>query len=319
MDTQYVQDNLEPIWSDVAPIERPVVAHYTTIQNFENILRDGEIWFSNPLLMNDYEEVRFGIANFLQSLEHSSDLLAALKSKERIELFNEGIRNVFRDFDYRILFDVYAFCLSEHDLLDNDGRLSMWRAYAGGGSGVALIFDTSKLPPPTQNPFIFAPVIYATRAQRADWIWAKIKQFSSLVASADFKNEQLQHVAWYLFERIKVFSLFSKHDGFNEEREWRIVYLPDRDQGSRYKQYFKHSLSQNTAVPKMKLPMFESIASGSDNSQNFTISEILNKVIIGPTNASALSLNSVKRMCNHYRPGNLADKVFQSTIPYRPS
>ena len=36
---------------------KPLLAHYTSISNLEKILKDDEIWLSNPLFMNDLEEV----------------------------------------------------------------------------------------------------------------------------------------------------------------------------------------------------------------------------------------------------------------------
>ena len=39
----------------------PLLAHYTSIDVIEKILRSEEIWFSNPLFMNDLEEMRFGM------------------------------------------------------------------------------------------------------------------------------------------------------------------------------------------------------------------------------------------------------------------
>jgi hypothetical protein len=40
---------------------QPLLAHYTSIDVVEKILRNEEIWFSNPLFMNDLEELRFGL------------------------------------------------------------------------------------------------------------------------------------------------------------------------------------------------------------------------------------------------------------------
>ena len=40
---------------------KPLLAHYTSIQNVEAIITSNEFLLSNPLLMNDYEEVRFGL------------------------------------------------------------------------------------------------------------------------------------------------------------------------------------------------------------------------------------------------------------------
>jgi hypothetical protein len=38
-----------------------LLAHYTSIDVIEKILRSEEIWFSNPLFMNDLDEMRFGM------------------------------------------------------------------------------------------------------------------------------------------------------------------------------------------------------------------------------------------------------------------
>jgi hypothetical protein len=39
------------------PQGRPLLAHYTSMSSLENILKTDEIWFSNPLFMNDVEEI----------------------------------------------------------------------------------------------------------------------------------------------------------------------------------------------------------------------------------------------------------------------
>jgi hypothetical protein len=38
------------------PAKRSLLAHYTSIPVLEAILRNNEIWLSNPLFMNDMEE-----------------------------------------------------------------------------------------------------------------------------------------------------------------------------------------------------------------------------------------------------------------------
>src|SRR5437660_295062 len=41
---------------------RPLLlAHYTSVQVIEQILKNNEIWLSNPLYMNDLEEMRLGV------------------------------------------------------------------------------------------------------------------------------------------------------------------------------------------------------------------------------------------------------------------
>ena len=50
---------------------RPLLAHYTSIKVMESILSTSEIWFSNPLFMNDHQEMRSGLEagmSFFQTL-----------------------------------------------------------------------------------------------------------------------------------------------------------------------------------------------------------------------------------------------------------
>ena len=43
------------------PNQTPLLAHYTSINNFERIIEGEELWFANPLNMNDSEELVFGM------------------------------------------------------------------------------------------------------------------------------------------------------------------------------------------------------------------------------------------------------------------
>src|SRR5713226_9148195 len=56
----------DPIFARFAHVDRitsapPLLAPYTSIRVLENILLTDEIWFSNPLFMNDLQEMRFGL------------------------------------------------------------------------------------------------------------------------------------------------------------------------------------------------------------------------------------------------------------------
>ncbi len=66
MDDHGVYRLFAPLWDDLRPedafnVKKPLLAHYTTVQTLERILTTNEVWFSNPLFMNDLEEVRFGL------------------------------------------------------------------------------------------------------------------------------------------------------------------------------------------------------------------------------------------------------------------
>ena len=108
MTNDEIYECFNPLWDDVKERElkekKPLLAHYTSIANLEKILANDEIWFSNPLLMNDLEELQYGIR-----------LGAALFSQ------NTEIREVCdRQDRYNILiksFESLQFCLPFADIV----------------------------------------------------------------------------------------------------------------------------------------------------------------------------------------------------------
>jgi hypothetical protein len=127
LDDQETMKVFLPLWSDLRPedafsAKKPLLAHYTTIQTLEKILTTNEVWFSNPLFMNDYEEVRFGIIQANEIVLSSLRLLDACRTQERAALFKNSFANLFDRFANEHVLDVYVFSLSNHARDDNDGR-----------------------------------------------------------------------------------------------------------------------------------------------------------------------------------------------------
>jgi hypothetical protein len=91
-----------PLWDDARgedafPKHRPLLAHYTKWEVLESILRNNEIWFSHPVLMNDPEEVIFGLsagAELFVKDEH----LAAACGPRRFAMLNGGFKYWFDRF-----------------------------------------------------------------------------------------------------------------------------------------------------------------------------------------------------------------------------
>jgi len=63
-----------------------------------------------------------------------------------------------------------------------------------------------------------------------EWVRQRyILQFSEIIKKSALPDDKLYIGSYRFFERIKLFALFTKHRGFLEEREWRAVYMRDRD------------------------------------------------------------------------------------------
>jgi hypothetical protein len=174
MDDLQIINMFDPLFADLRdggsfPAKRPLLAHYTSIQALEAILRSNEVWFSNPLFMNDIEEVRFGINVGANLFLTSTELESACGNKERFNLLRSKFIQYYDAFVNEYVIDTYIFCLSEHVKDDTDGLLSMWRGYGGNGSGVAIVFDAGKLPVRDDAPLIIARVQYASTEERTNW------------------------------------------------------------------------------------------------------------------------------------------------------
>jgi len=304
----------QPHDSNSFPIKRPLLAHYTSIAILEQILKTDEIWFSNPLFMNDFEELRFGIQQGIQAFWGSEAIKTACRSQERFGRLAYAF-NFYSDFfQSELLIDTYVFCLSEHEANNNDGLLSMWRGYGGNGSGVAIIFDSRQANVVPESPLLIMPVIYSSTDDRIEWLKNILVRFAEIMASFEIPDDKLHIPAWILFDRIRQFSLFTKHCGFSEEKEWRIAYIKDRDVNHAFAPMCDYTVCNRGVEPKLKFQV-EHIPGLTDSDLN--LCKIIYKIILGPSTSSPLAKNTVLRMLDKVGKPELKDRVFGSTIPFR--
>lgn len=307
-----------PLWEEI-PADalhgpRPLLAHYTSTENLEKILANDEIWFSNPLLMNDMEELRLGINLGLRMFQGHAGIKAICDREDRYQILATNFYQNYQNLDNDHAYDIYALCLTEHDPNDMDGLLSMWRGYGGNGKGAALVFDSSQIPFVETSPFVFSRVEYLTTRQRESWITALLDQFAAILGSSDIRDDKLHLAAHALFERIKIFSLFTKHRGFSEEREWRVVYLKDRDRENRLHSMFSYTIGPAGIEPKLKFKVgpIDGVTGG-----DLSLDTLIDRIIIGPSGSSALEIHAIKRMLESINKAELANKIAGSTTPFR--
>jgi len=272
--------------------------------------------------MNDLEEVRFGVLSGIEIIRLSKELHDALGSDLRRSAFLDAIEEAFNEYGNEEVFDLYVICFSVHTKDNSDGILSMWRGYGNQGKGAALVFDTSKFPVPDKTPLTLGGVLYATKEERKEKITQKINALSEFIATNHFPDEYLGTAAREFFKRLCLFAVFSKHVGFKEENEWRLVYLKNRDELDSesklvfFDKYFSFFNGPSGIQPKLKLPVGEFLQSIG---ATVSFSDLIDSIIIGPTAASPLAKRSVERMLKAIGKENLIEKVKSSAIPFRAS
>ena len=126
--------------------KRPLLAHYTSITTLKDILKRQEVWLSNPLFMNDLEELRFGIIEGTALFAEKCGGACRLRRspREDVARFQSLSRRYFKWQKHGNRY-LCCLCLSEHPKKNNDGSLSMRRAYGRHGNGAALVFRTEGL------------------------------------------------------------------------------------------------------------------------------------------------------------------------------
>lgn len=308
-----------PLYADLRPEEgfdakKPLLAHYTTFQVLEQILANNEVWFSNPLFMNDLEEVRFGIIQGNELVMTRPELEAACKTPERAQLFKDSFAFYFNRFADEHVLDTYIFCLSNHGRDDNDGLLSMWRGYGANGNGVAIVFDAAQFDLIEESALIVAKVSYDSTEARLAWLKNLLIGFETAIRGSEIPDDKLRIAANMLFERIKLFALFTKHRGFKEEDEWRVVYLPERDVKKQLEPMFHYRLGPRGVEPKLKFKMLPVKGLTGDD---LSLAKTIDRIILGPTVASPMALATVQRMFDVLNRSELKSKLRASTIPFR--
>ncbi|MGH8498457.1 MAG: DUF2971 domain-containing protein [Methylococcales bacterium] len=304
--------------ADIIFERKPLLAHYTSIQTIEKIIKDEEIWFSNPLCMNDTEELRFGL-NTGMRLFTQSNVVDEIIGKQKADDARQKLTDCYMEYNKTHAIKVYVFCLSEHRPDDNDGKLSMWRAYGSGGNGAAIVFNTEPIFKWEDSPLIIAKVDYATREERKKKLGQLIQKWCSIVADNHIAEDKFWIAPASLFNAFTLFALTWKHSGFKEEQEWRVIYMPERDRKGILKDKMSYVIGSRGVEPKLKLNIAP--LPGSPSPSPISLASLLDRIILGPCVSSDLAISSFHVMLNQIKPEfpEFVDKVFASTIPLRPT
>jgi hypothetical protein len=286
---------------------------YTRAESAIKILRSKALWMRKAQWMNDYREIEYGwelLYDVYRNTQAGQRFRAALDaahsgiSKEITDNFDPWVNS------YRL--NTYVASLSEHDdSEDTNGRLSMWRAY-GGSSGVAMVIKSAPLTTASHELGAYSsPVTYFSRPDveaHFDKIAAAVQGDTAFVAS-----QPRPAIVSMIHEALRFGIICCKHPGFDEEREWRIVYNPERDEHQYKKLVLTRSVEvvNGIAQPVYSMPL--KVFPGYDLSP----AAILDRIIIGPTNFPDALLEAFRIELEGAGVPNPKDKVIVSDIPLR--
>jgi Protein of unknown function (DUF2971) len=252
-------------------------AYYTTADVAYQVIKNKRIWMRNTSTMNDYLEIQYG-QDLLVSV---IDGTAGDALEEAVEACQPG---VFKETWAKLkawlpgfAADTYITCVSEHDLTSEDeiGRLSMWRAY-GGKAGVAIVIDGNSFAIESDYLGAYAsPVAYFNQDQFSNSVLAVAKNILDNQQSVQLIDREKLKTT--LFNMFRFAVLCTKHPGFAEEREWRVIASPIMHKS----EVLESEIATVRGVPQpiLKIPLEDFPQFGING---LSIPKLITRLIIGP-------------------------------------
>jgi hypothetical protein len=289
--------------------------HYTSAENAINIFNSKQVWLRSARSMNDFMEVEHGFQYLL-------DFFQKDENKFRKEFYNiangfcEGAaEEAIKPFDQwlpTVRFNTYLACFSEHDD-DEDafGRLSMWRTYGRSSVGVAIVLNSAPFMLKSETLNIFAsPVSYLSREKFHEGLLSIMKRMN---AESEFlKSVPRQVIINSIFAMLLLGSTCSKHPGFREEREWRVIAVPKIFPSP----VLSNSIEMIAGIPQLvfKVPLKDIPDQGLVGVE---IPAFVDRVIIGPSNYPLPIFDAFVATLEATGMQDAASKVIVSNIPLR--
>lgn len=317
--------------------------HYTTAAGLSGIIESKSLRATHASFMNDEEEIRGFYDRILPEILHPIYLKYAEDSKDHPEFrrrqgemsFERYCVDGFEELVRKIKeaasawHDHYITSFSTTTETDSwvreHGLLSQWRAYGSDG-GYAIVFDAKALDeilqaeskPDQEEEFCWVDVQYSgldgnRRTSDIDtngWI-GKLEEAAGAFLRSGTTDDSSKFVS-----SLTVLSAIFKHQGFNEEKEVRLVLSllgPSLESNPALKSIRQHPIKtmvrDGTTVPYVELCAREV----NGVKQHLPIK----RIIVGPHRDKSDRKRAVQLLLKQHGLNDLIGKVSVSDIPYR--
>lgn len=140
-----------------------------------------------------------------------------------------------------------------------------------------------------------------------------ITRFATTLELVKLETDVLHFAAWMRFESIKRIALFTKHQGFREEREWRLAYVKALDVDDALVNMLDFNVGPRGVEQKLKFKIGRIAGVTADD---LSLSKLIDCILSGPTISPPIARMAVGRMLQRLSPG-LENRLRASTIPFR--
>lgn len=293
--------------------------HYTSAAAAVSIIRNGRVWMRNVRCMNDFMEVEHGF----QLLQRSFSPPVDSETEKGLRAVGAALDAVFpgltedsiKWFDgslFQLRNKTYVTCLSEHDPSENDyGRLSMWRSYTANQVGVGLVINPLPLYSLSDTFGAFSSPVYYFEDNDLRDLFLEIA--NNISTNKDFlQSKGREAIKGYFCMLLRAVAMCTKHPGFLEEKEWRIMHTEKLDE----KGTLELDVECIAGIPQpvYKIPLQDHAPSGMTG---ISIPDLLEHVLIGPTQFPIPVWDAIVIELEKAGVKDAESKVSYSNIPLR--
>lgn len=287
------------------------LVHYTSAEAMVAIVQGKMVWLRSASIMNDYTEIEHGLQCLGSAWrsDHGAELRALLDSLS--EGLSDHIAQTHDASQAALKYDTYLLSVSRHrDSEDKLGRLSMWRAY-GGKDGVALVLNNTAFVSESDALAAYTlPVFYQSTDQFVAWFGGWVEKLKA--SKAELSKLTADELTAYVHFAFRLFALATKHPGFHEEEEWRVVYSPNIEASSRLRRM--PVLIRGTPQIVYGLPL-QNVP--EENFIGAEVNELIDQVIVGPSDSPWNTREALVAILEDAGLSDAENRVCVSTIPLR--
>ena len=286
------------------------LVYYTGAETAKSIIENREIWFRNAALMSDFSEISYGV-NVLNGAMFGS--VGERFRRIANGLFPDAIGSAEELLESRIpnwRLETYLSCWSlHHPSEDQNGRLSMWRAYGD----VALVLRNRAFHAfGAESGMQSLPVNYFSLSDceaQVEQVAENIRSNSASIRRGGRRKfeEDLAYMAF-------LYAIRTKHPGFAEEKEWRVWFRPTDNPDPTA--VFKEKVAVIDGIPQRvwTLPLKNAPRNGLHDAD---VGGLLDRIIIGPTAYPYVVATAFVKLLEGADVRGAGDRVVVSDIPLR--
>ncbi|MEI6343448.1 MAG: DUF2971 domain-containing protein [Verrucomicrobiota bacterium] len=289
--------------------------HYTSAENAFKIINSREFWLRNVRCMNDHREVTHGCDSILR---HLRDVDSRQRLASAMHAIAPGaFESALADFNKmtqegHLELGTYIGSLSEHpNEEDKHGRLSMWREYGGKAGCVGIVLNIPRESRAAADLGVaFSPVAYMDDDKVRGWL-DDVAQRS--MDELDFlRSLGVDGLRRAIVQMLVIAATCMKHEGFSEEREWRLVHNPNLMHGTGLRAQFE--LIGGIPQKVCCLPLGDGDRS---DAESLAFSDLFERIIIGPTTYKFPILDSLVHALEAAGVRDPMGRISFSDIPLR--